>query len=103
MFYHPTKQAAIEAAAGLLDDPRVASVRFDMEERNGWVIVVVPKLHDLTAWQTHCEVWQPVLEGRRITGRPASYIRPPTAAQGSLQPRKAEKRVVAPPPPPPPP
>lgn len=47
-FYHVTKEGAETVMNRLLEDPRVAGGAVQLQPYNGWMVVVVPKLADLS-------------------------------------------------------
>ena len=55
-FYHPSKEAAGEAAGRLAQDPRVAKTAVQFEPYNGWMVVLIPALQDLTDLADRAEV-----------------------------------------------
>lgn len=55
-FYHPNKEAAVAAAEPFRKDPRVAQVLVQLEPDNGWVIVLIPALADLSEYKAYAEV-----------------------------------------------
>lgn len=60
-FYHPDKAAADAVLQELLLDPRVATGAVQLEPHNGWMVVLVPKLADLSNLAGHAEIQ----DGRR--------------------------------------
>ena len=67
-YYHGSKAAALTVADSIKDDPRVAMARVELEPDYGWVVVAVPRLHDLSDLGDRIEVRDPW--GRRLTPRP---------------------------------
>lgn len=63
--YHPTKEAAQAAAEVLAADPRVMSVRMQLEPYNGWVVQVLAKPADLSDLINIADV----IDGRERPGR----------------------------------
>lgn len=70
-YYHPSKEAADEAANELAQDPRVAKTAVQFEPYNGWVVVLVPEFQDLTDLADRAEIQ----DGRRRQP-PAAKVRP---------------------------
>lgn len=75
-YYYRSKTAAhaaldeVRAAHG----GRIQHGYVSLEPDNGWVMVVVPKVVDITDLGDTCEVRMPS-SGTRLTGRPAQYKR----------------------------
>lgn len=82
-FYHPTKEAAREVEARLTVDPRIAQTLVQFEPNNGWVVVVVPALCDLSDLKPYVEV-----QDGRPNAMPIGKVRayqPPTAPDRPIQ------------------
>jgi hypothetical protein len=67
-YYHSHKSEAALVAESIKDDPRIGQVTIQLEPDYGWVVVCVPRLHDLSDLGDRVEVRDPW--GRRLTPRP---------------------------------
>lgn len=70
-YYHPSKEAAGEVANELAQDPRVAKTAVQFEPYNGWVVVLIPALQDLSDLADRAEIQ----DGRRRPP-PVAKVRP---------------------------
>jgi len=96
MYYHKSKQSAIDAGQYLTND---WNVRAELEPFNGWVMVLSPKRQSVLQepfWHLLeiAEICVP-----RLRQRPDTYRAPPKHAH---KPNRGKVAVPAAPPPPPP-
>ena len=90
-YYHPTRQEAQAAADELMrTEPRVAYAKPELEPDNGWVVVAVPQVFDITALGDRFEVRHP--NGRTLTNPPKDKVRFRLAQQQ----KAARKKAAAP-------
>ena len=84
MFFAKREQADAEAKRLLVEDPRVAGADVQLEPDNGWIIVVIPRLMDLSDLYGKVEVRG--YDGRRISPRNPNkkvYIPQPKPSSGA--------------------
>lgn len=79
-YYHPSRDAAQTVADEIMrTDDRVAHARPELEPDNGWVVVVQPRVLDITDLGDRFEVRHP--NGTKLSHAPANKVRykPPAA------------------------
>lgn len=106
--YFTSKPDAIALANKMAEDPRISYTSVEMEPYNGWTVIVVPRLVDVSDLHADVEVRSPA--GHRVNQpfgskrkAPAGLSQPREGRRGRRARRDRNGAVVAPPPPPPPP
>ena len=90
-YYHPSRAEAQAAADELMrTDERVAYAKPELEPDNGWVVVAVPEVLDITDLGGSFEVRHPA--GKTLTRPPKDKVRFRLAQQQ----KAATKRAAAP-------